>query len=1786
MTKASIWKRLLSLMLCLCLMVTMVSGLTRKAEAGVAAFIGKAVAKKAVELGIRFACSAAGEMVASSATETDDKVVGSFIQYIILDGNGATINKIDKTCQKILQELVLLEQDLKEYTNAITTALNQDKVYNAQSQFISKWESDVTNVLNNNNSITGPSVQASLDIYVKYLIASYLNVNGMPEDQAVVAALKDYWNSKYHTELTEADYSADALAQLKVNLETAFMEIYDPAGGLDSRNAAYNSAYIYNFYTATIKQLVKNYLYDSVGTNSSSYSVVECAATDAYYLFPFSHQQYQFVNSTAKRQILTVTLLEMALNEYLSMQGAYLKENSGKTDWNTEVALTYQTNNGETASLTYDQCAEKYATMVAEDLEQATILMEADIDINTLAYTGEAKNLTLKLSDYMKPEDAQPVTLTVDGYTASHDYYSELEKNGFIKWEYGYPDNSNITNSQNIPSAMTFHRVMSGNSAQEVYYILDPNQFQSSLNVSSLGYHMKRTGHYGHSDGAYGDLYVASADYLNLIKPMSDNTNRFAVPRDLNAELKPLFNTPIFSAKYGLTPSRYLEQYCGTGSNLHLVSANYNTNLVGGSIGVYSGSVHLGKASEATTNSYDLTISKLKFQNILGENPGQYTAILANTADTYQQSLSLKVDEACGPVEDAYIAYGDSRLAVGETKTLTSSEAFTVRFKLSDDQSASLTMIRKNATQVSSVMLDSDDLNLLERDEDGYYSFTTTMPHSSADIIITTAQKQASPEDPTEPPVKYALATIERFTASYLVEQFRLEYNGQVLQNEDETMEVICGDPVDLVVDMKSYAYLDRVSMITDGAETTLFNQENYQDILTDRGDGTYAMTVTMPEQDTKFAIYTVSEDGPTLTLTRDDPREAIYQFNAAVGEHYVSSEPVPAGAEITLSIFLKGTNAFHELTMVTGGERRVLLDKQTFVENASANHSYSLTVTMPSSDTEIILSTLPIGETYEPTDNLQINEEGSFLIYTYDDLRSMAYFINNNATFYNDEFYIPYIDGNYILMNDIDVENRELETISKDSNNPFSGSFEGNGYTISNYTILADSTYTNGLFGFVNGDIRNLKLAGLYTVRNISTKDKAYPCTLAYKITGNGSVRNVQTQVTLALEGFTSAPYISGIAYSVEPGCVIDRCLVWDTVNLPDIPVGSYAGIFSSTLSYQTYSISNCGVLSTVNAKSCDNAYGLFHCGSQSTYNLHNCYSACTFSDSVANSYALCKTTAKTVNATNCYYLDTLLQSDNIGTAATLAQFNSGEIAYLLQGGVTETDAEGNQLQIWGQNIDGEGEKDPFPIFSDDRVYYKILSGCCEDNFVYGYTNFDSDNAAHDYKADYKAATCTEDGYTTYTCSNCGVSYTDVIAATGHRFYDIVEIVDSTCTEDGIITYACTVCGETCVETINATGHSYVETGRVEPTCTEDGYITYTCEYCGDSYTETIPATGHDYGDDDTCDDCEDVTTAIELLYPTLTFKDEVMYNIYFKVHDLKNIPTEDMGLILFDSYLLDGTIDDAVEVIPGALETSAGYKVSSHGIPAKKMGDDIHFRIYLRMANGEYLYTPTLSYSAVDYAQHILAGDNSQAQKDIVVAMLEYGTQAQLYFSYKTDSLMNASLTQEQLTSIESYRSDMMNTVAVPDSTKTQNFAANGGFQHLYPSINFTGAFAINYYCAPTATPTGDVTLYYWNQSDCYAADVLTVDNATAAIPMTLTAEGYVAAVEGIAAKDLDRGVYIAVVYSDGSTTYSSGLISYSIGTYCRSQAAKGNALSPLAAACAVYSYYAKVLFYTPAA
>ncbi|MCD8215835.1 MAG: hypothetical protein LUC97_09380, partial [Clostridiales bacterium] len=109
------------------------------------------------------------------------------------------------------------------------------------------------------------------------------------------------------------------------------------------------------------------------------------------------------------------------------------------------------------------------------------------------------------------------------------------------------------------------------------------------------------------------------------------------------------------------------------------------------------------------------------------------------------------------------------------------------------------------------------------------------------------------------------------------------------------------------------------------------------------------------------------------------------------------------------------------------------------------------------------------------------------------------------------------------------------------------------------------------------------------------------------------------------------------------------------------------------------------------------------------------------------------------------------------------------------------------------------------------------------------------------------KAATCTENGVKTYTCSGCGDSYTEVIPATGHSYDEGVVTTEANCTTDGVMTYTCTACGDTYTEVIPAVGHSYDEGAiTTEVTCTTDGVITYTCTVCDHTYTEVIPATGH----------------------------------------------------------------------------------------------------------------------------------------------------------------------------------------------------------------------------------------------------------------------------------------------------------------------------------------------------
>ena len=134
-----------------------------------------------------------------------------------------------------------------------------------------------------------------------------------------------------------------------------------------------------------------------------------------------------------------------------------------------------------------------------------------------------------------------------------------------------------------------------------------------------------------------------------------------------------------------------------------------------------------------------------------------------------------------------------------------------------------------------------------------------------------------------------------------------------------------------------------------------------------------------------------------------------------------------------------------------------------------------------------------------------------------------------------------------------------------------------------------------------------------------------------------------------------------------------------------------------------------------------------------------------------------------------------------------------------------------------------------------------------------------------HDYQAKVTNATCTAQGYTTYTCT-CGDSYVDdYTEMLPHSFTNYVSNSDTTCTADGTKTAVCDFCSatDTVADAGSVKGHIY-ESVVTKATCLMQGYTTHTCS-CGDSYTDSVvDALGHDYVKG-VCRVCGDVTTYVE---------------------------------------------------------------------------------------------------------------------------------------------------------------------------------------------------------------------------------------------------------------------------------------------------------------------------------
>ncbi len=111
---------------------------------------------------------------------------------------------------------------------------------------------------------------------------------------------------------------------------------------------------------------------------------------------------------------------------------------------------------------------------------------------------------------------------------------------------------------------------------------------------------------------------------------------------------------------------------------------------------------------------------------------------------------------------------------------------------------------------------------------------------------------------------------------------------------------------------------------------------------------------------------------------------------------------------------------------------------------------------------------------------------------------------------------------------------------------------------------------------------------------------------------------------------------------------------------------------------------------------------------------------------------------------------------------------------------------------------------------------------------------------------------TCTERGYTLYTCEECEYTYRDEFVdpvPTKHKEFVVKETVPATCTEDGYIIEICPDCGVERTKANGVAGHVMSAWETVQaPTCTDYGVERRSCINCDECNEERDINPSHTY--------------------------------------------------------------------------------------------------------------------------------------------------------------------------------------------------------------------------------------------------------------------------------------------------------------------------------------------------
>lgn len=100
-------------------------------------------------------------------------------------------------------------------------------------------------------------------------------------------------------------------------------------------------------------------------------------------------------------------------------------------------------------------------------------------------------------------------------------------------------------------------------------------------------------------------------------------------------------------------------------------------------------------------------------------------------------------------------------------------------------------------------------------------------------------------------------------------------------------------------------------------------------------------------------------------------------------------------------------------------------------------------------------------------------------------------------------------------------------------------------------------------------------------------------------------------------------------------------------------------------------------------------------------------------------------------------------------------------------------------------------------------------------------------------------SAGCEHHGNRKYYCSKCGAFYEETLPASGHHYN--TTVIPPTCTSDGYTCHTCSDCGSTYNDNyVGRTNHTY-DNGSVKTSATDysPGVMLFTCTQCGTAYEQ-----------------------------------------------------------------------------------------------------------------------------------------------------------------------------------------------------------------------------------------------------------------------------------------------------------------------------------------------------------